>query len=190
MPYKGGVQLLPETQRRPTLASYTSGNSYFYAAVTLGIVFLVTSAILGSYKANLKARINDLDGAMSVSEKGRNKAQEQELIDASKQSRVMKDLLANKIYWSQALERMQQIMQASVTLTQMDATVAKGMISFHAKTDSYASVARQIAAFVAATGVKDISVKTIKSTAQGGVEFDGEILIDTTAMLTKQLPKK
>jgi len=190
MPYKGGVQLLPETQRRPTLASYTSGNSYFYAAVTLGIVFLIVGAIIGGYKANLKEQINVLDGKMDTLEKSRVKAQETELIDASKQSRVMKDLLTNKIYWSQALERMQQIMQASVTLTQMEATVAKGVISFRAKTDSYASVARQIAAFVAATGVKDIAVKTIKATAQGGVEFDGEILIDTASMLTKQAPKK
>ena len=68
----------------------------------------------------------------------------------------------------------------------MDAASGKGIISFRATADSYASVARQIAAFVAATGIKDISVKTIKSTPQGGVEFDGDLLIDTTLMLTKK----
>jgi len=190
MPYKGGVQLLPETQRRPTLASYTSGNSYFYAAVVLAVGFLVISAILAGYRANLRDKIDAIDGQISTSESARNKQQEQQLIDASKQSRIMKDLLANKLYWSQALARMQQMMQSAVTLTQMEATATKGTISFRATTDSYASVARQLAAFVAATGVNDISIKTIKATSQGTVEFDGDLLIDTKSMLTKQQPKK
>jgi hypothetical protein len=189
MPYKGGVQLLPETQRRPTLASYTSGNSYFYAAVTLGVVFLVLSAILGGYKANLNDQIAALDGKMSVQENARNKTQEQELVNASKQSNVMKGLLAGKLYWSQALDRMQQMMQTSVTMTDFDAQAAKGTITFRATADSFASVARQLAAFVAATGVNDITINSIKSVS-AGVEFDGILLIDTNAMLKKQQPKK
>lgn len=181
---------MPETQRRPTLASYTSGNTYFYTAVALGVLFLVIGAVLGSYRANLKDQINALDGKLSTGEQARNKSQEQELIDAAKQSIVMKDLLANKLYWSQALERMEQMMQSTVTLTQMDATFLKSSIVFRASTDSYASVARQLAAFVAATGVTDISVKTIKANTQGNVEFDGELLIDPKSMLMKQSPKK
>ena len=179
---------MPETERRPTLSSYTSGNAYFYAAVVLGAVILVIGAILAGYKANLKDQIDVIDGQMSVSESERNKQQEQELIDASKQSRIMKELLSNKLYWSQALERMEQMMQSAVTLTQMDATATKGTISFKATTDSYASVARQLAAFIAATGVNDISINTIKATSQGTVEFDGDLLIDTKSMLKKQQP--
>ena len=70
-----------------------------------------------------------------------------------------------------------------------DAAVAKGLISFTATTDSYASVARQLAAFVAATGVKDITVNSIKSVPQG-VEFSGDLIIDKATMLMKQQPKK
>ncbi len=181
---------MPETERRPTLSSYTSGNAYFYAAVVVGVVILVIGAILAGYKANLEDQISVLDGKMSVGESSRDKQKEQELIDASKQSRIIKDLLTNKLYWSQALERMQQMMQAAVTLTEMNATVTKGTISFRATTDSYASVARQLATFIAATGVNDISVNNIKTTSEGTVEFDGELFIDTKSMLTKQQPKK
>lgn len=186
MPYKGGVQLLPETQRRTSLSSYTSGNRYFYAAVGLGAVIIVISAVLAGYKANLRDQIDTIDGKMSVSESGRNKKQEQDLIDASKQSSIMKNLLAKKLYWSQALVSMQQMMQSSVTLTELQATAAKGTIAFRATADSYASVAKQLAAFVAATGVDDISLQTVKATTGGTVEFDGNLIINTKTMLTKQ----
>lgn len=176
---------MPESQRRPTLRSYTSGNTYFYGAVTVGIIVLVVSAIMSSYRANLTDRINALDGQMVAGDSARNKENEQELIAASQQSKVMKRLLANKSYWSQALQRMQQMMQTSVKLTRMDATAEKGTIAFQATADSYASVARQLAAFSAAIGVNDITVNTIKATTRGTVEFNGTLLIDTKTMLSK-----
>jgi hypothetical protein len=186
MPYKGGVQLLPETQRRPTLASYTSGNSFFYGAVVLGAVIVVVSAILGGYKANLRDKISALDGTMATSEKARNKDQEQQLLAASKQSSIIGDLLKSKLYWTQALARMEQMTQSSVSLTSLQADASHGTIAFRATTDSYASVARQIAAFVAATGIQDISVASIKTTPQGKVEFDGTLTIDAKALLNQQ----
>jgi hypothetical protein len=185
MPYKGGVQLLPETQRRPTFRSYTSGNSLFYGAIVIGLGTLIVSAILGSYKANLLDKINKVDGQISTSEQSRNKNQEQQLIAAAKQSSIMKQLLVGKLYWSQALRRMEQITQSSITFTSMKADTAHGTITFKAEADNYASVARQIAAFVAATGIEDIMVNSIKATPQGRVEFSGVLTIDSTTMLNK-----
>lgn len=176
---------MPESQRRPTLRSYTSGNKYFYGAITVGIIVLVMSAIMGSYRASLTDSINTLDGQMTAGEQARNKDNEQRVIAASQQSKVMKRLLANKRYWSQALQRMQQMMQSSVTLTRLDAVADKGTIGFQATADSYASVARQLAAFAAATGVNDITISTIKTTTRGTVEFNGTLLIDTKTMLSK-----
>ncbi|MCC6934413.1 MAG: hypothetical protein IT406_01825 [Candidatus Yanofskybacteria bacterium] len=188
MPYKGGVQLLPETERRPTLASYTSGNSYFYTAVALGIAIIIIGATLGGYKASLRQQIASLDGQLDASEQQRNKTQEQELIAASKQSRVMRQLLAGKWYWSQALERMEQMTQASVALTQLGASATKGTITFRGTADGYAAVARQLAAFVAATGVKDVSLRSVKTNPQGVIEFDGELSIDTRTLVGKPSP--
>lgn len=177
---------MPETERRPTLASYTSGNSYFYTAVGLAVSMLIISATLGGYKASLRQQIGRLDAQLDASEQQRDKAHEQELIAASKQSRIMRQLLAGKWYWSQALERMEQMTQASVTLTQLGASATKGTITFRATADGYAAVARQLAAFVAATGVKDVSLRTVKTNPQGVVEFDGELSIDARALIGKQ----
>lgn len=185
MPYKGGVQLLPDTQRRPTLASYTSGNGYFYAGVAIGIAVIVLGAVFSGYKANLNDRISSLDGQLDQTEQSRNKENEQTLIAAQKQARIMRTLLGSKIYWSQALGYMEQMMQSGVQLTRMNASAAKGTIGFQATTSSYAAVARQLAAFVAGTGVQDITVKSIRSTPQGTIEFDGEMKIDPKVMLNK-----
>lgn len=190
MPYKGGVQLLPETQRRPTLASYTSGNSYFYAAVVIIIGVLALGAVISSYSYSLKDKIATIDGQMGESEKARTKEIEQELVAASRQSKIMKQLLAGKMYWTQALDMMERMTQSSVSLTRLEANATKGTISFRASADSYASVARQIAAFVSVTGVDDITVKSIKANARGRVEFDGELLIDALKLLKKTEPTK
>lgn len=190
MPYKGGVQLLPETARRPTLASYTSGNAYFYFAVALAAAVLVISAIFNSYSANLNDQIAKLDGRLDQTEAQRNRDEEQGLISAAKQSRLMRQLLGGKIYWSQALTRMEQMTQSGVQLENLSASATKGTIGFRALADGYASVARQLAAFVSGTGITDISLKSVKAAPQGGVEFDGELKIDTRAMLNKSPAKK
>lgn len=177
---------MPETQRRPTLASYTSGNNYFWLGIALGAIVLIVGAIFGSYTANLKDEIATLDGKLDASEQSRNKDQERILIDAQKQSRLMQQLLSSKLYWSQALASMEQMLQSSVELTRLDASSEKGTIGFNAVTDSYASVARQLRAFADGTGINDITVNTVTANAQGRVEFDGELKIDTTKLLQKE----
>jgi hypothetical protein len=189
MPYKGGVQLLPETQRRPTLASYTSGNGYFYFGVVVALFVVIASAVLSSYKANLNDQVAKLDGQLQATETARNKTQEAVLIAAAKQSSLMRQLLASKIYWSQALTAMERMAQSSVNLDSLDASFSKGTITIHGTADSYATVARQFAAFVAGTGIQDIELRSVKSTPQGSVEFDGNLFIDTKVMLTKAISK-
>ena len=114
MPYKGGVQLLPETQRRPTLGSYTSGNGYFYTAVVIGLAVVIIGAIFSSYKANLNEQIDKLDGQLQANESSRNKDQEKTLIGRGTSGQVMRTLLGSKVYWSQALGYMEQMMQSGI----------------------------------------------------------------------------
>lgn len=185
MPYKGGVQLLPETQRRPTLASYTSGNSYFYTGAAIGIAVIVIGAIFGSYKANLNDRLAMLDGQLQATEDSRNKEQETILLNVAKQSRVMKSLLAGKLYWSQALDYIAQMTRSQIRFLSLDADASKETISFRATADTYASVARQLAAFVDGKGVDDILIKSMQTTPQGAIEFAGSLEIDTKDMLNK-----
>lgn len=181
---------MPETARRPTLGSYTSGNGYFWTGVTFAIVVIVLYAILSGYTASLNDQVASLDGQLDQSEKSRDKQVEQLLMDAQKQSSVMRSLLSGKIYWSQALSTMEQMTQSSVTFTRLVGSVTDGTIKFSATAPDYATVARQIAAFSSGPGIRDVSIDSVKTdVATGDVVFDGALLIDTRAMLNKQVVK-
>ncbi len=183
MPYQGGVQLLPETQRRPTLASYTKQNTYFWWGIAIGAFVLVGYAVLSQYAGNLNDQIAKLDGQLDQTEASRDKTAEATLLNAQQQSRTMKTLLASKAYWTQALSAMQQMMQSSVTLTLLSASETKGTIDFSATADSYAAVAHQLAAFAAGKGIKDVSLNSVKTSPQGGVQFQGTLTIDPKLLI-------
>lgn len=180
---------MPDVQPRPSFRSYTSGNGYFYAAVVLGVFVVVAYATLAGYRANLNDQINTLDGQLQATEDSRNKTQEEALVAAAKQSSLMRQLLGSKIYWSQALGAMEQMTQSSITLQSMDASSNKGTIGIRGTADTYVSVARQLAAFAAGTGVRDITLTSVKTTPQGNIEFNGEIQIDTKVLLNKSTTK-
>ena len=188
MPYKGGVQLLPDTERRPTLSTYTSGNTFFYIAVVVGAFILVASATLSTYKANLREKIDAVRAQIVTQDNARNREQEKTLIAASKQSKILSDLVSNKLYWSQALAYIEQMTQSSVKFINFDAQVAKGTISFKATTSNYTIVAQQLALFAKGVGISDFSIGKIESTAKGTIEFSGELNIDTKTLLMKAKP--
>jgi Tfp pilus assembly protein PilN len=187
MPYRGGVQLLPETQRRPTLASYTSGNRFFWTGIGMGAVIILVSAILSSYGANLQDRADALDGQLRQNEQQRDRDLERSLLDVKDQLQVVGGLLEAKRYWSQALDRMESMLRSSVRLDRMEANAADSTITFHATADSYTTVARQLKAFIDGDGVADISVNSVKTTANG-VEFDGVLTLDANSVLIKSTP--
>jgi hypothetical protein len=186
MPYRGGVQLLPETQRRPTLASYTSGNRYFWAGVTLAAVIVVASAVLSSYGANLRDRVAGLDGSLRQTEQERDRDVERAMLNAKEQMQVVGVLLESKRYWSRALDRMEEMLRFGVRLDRMEANAADGTIKFHAFADSYATVARQLRAFIDGSGVTDIEISSVRTTPDGGVEFDGTLTLDAKTVLLRE----
>lgn len=176
---------MPETQRPPTLKSYTRGNRYFWWGIGIALFVIIAAAVLSSYAASLRDEIGALDGQLDQLEKTRNKDQETVLLDAAKQSQVMRTLLAGKLYWTQALTQMERMTQASVRLVSLQGSSVKGTIVFSGIADSYATVARQVAAFVSTTGVDDVSINSVRSTTQGTVEFDGELEINANELLHK-----
>jgi hypothetical protein len=185
MPYRGGVQLLPENQRRVTLASYTTGNTTFYFGVALIVAMGITGAVLRSYSASVEDDIARLDGQLENTEQSRDRKQEAELLEVNKQSKLFNSLLTSKLYWTQALGTIEQFTQPSVRIKQLEASATKATIVFFAITDSLTSVSRQLASFQAATGTKDVLIKSIKATPEGTIEFAGEIQIDVNNFLRK-----
>jgi Tfp pilus assembly protein PilN len=167
------------------LASYTSGNSFFWAGVGVGIAVIVIAAVQSSYRANLEERLASLDAQIESTEERRNKDQERILTDAKKQVAVLSSLVASKVYWSQALDRIEAMMQGSVRLTSIDASSGEGKIKFQGVAGSYAAVARQVKAFTEGSGVTDVTIGNVTSETDGTVEFSGELKIDTRSVLSK-----
>jgi hypothetical protein len=185
MPYRGGVQLLPENQRRVTLSSYTSGNTMFYVGVGLIVAVSVAGAVCKSYGASIEDDIARLDGKLEETEQHRNKENEATLLAVAQQSKLFDILLTDKFYWTQALSTIEKFTQSSVRIKQLEASATKETVSFTAVTDNLASVARQLASFEAAKGTTDVVISSIKSTPEGTIEFSGEIHIDVNNFLRK-----
>ena len=150
----------------------------------MGVVIVVVTAILSSYAANLEDRVAALDGQLRQNEQERDRDTERAMVNAQQQVKVVGTLLEGKRYWTQALQLMQEMLRSSVRLDRMEATAADDTITFHAVADSYATVARQLRAFIDGDGVTDISVSSVRTTP-GGVEFDGVVTIDTKNVLLR-----
>jgi hypothetical protein len=183
MPYKGGVQLLPETKRQVVQRSVAGNKWIFWGLGITGVVLAIT-IIFSSYIQNLSERIAVQDGMLRTQEGSRDKDAERELKAVQKQSKLMAQLLGNHVYWSQAFDLIGSLMQSGVSFTSIAAEAEKGTIEFAATAPNYTSVARQIASFNAGDGVLDIVVNSVQL-KEGVAEFNGTITIDTAEVLTK-----
>jgi len=184
MPYRGGVQLIPDIQKRPTLGAYTRGNRWFWSGVGLGVALIVIWAIFNGYAGNLQDQIAKLDGQLIANEKMRDKDKEGDLIAAYQQSKVFRQLLAGKSYWSKALLSMEQMTLSSTVFTQLSASLVDQTITFQGSSTNYQAVARQLASFTANTGITDVSLQNIKTTP-GGVEFNGILKLDSKKLINR-----
>lgn len=184
MPYKGGVQLLPET-RRERARKVVSGNRMVYWGIAIGVIVLVLNIIMSAFAANLNEQLASADGQLRTQESRRDKDAEKQLQAAEKQSRLMNQLLRNHIYWSEAFELIEGLMQSNISLTTLKADVTEGTLEFNALGPNYAAVARQLASFNVGDGVSDVELGQVKAVPEGGVEFSGEIKINVNKVVKR-----
>lgn len=175
---------MPET-RRQTLARAVSGNRFVYWGLALGAIVLIANIILSAYTTSLREQIAAADGELRTQESQRDKEGEKQLQAAQRQSRLMGQLLRNHLYWSQAFERLERLMQSGVRLVTLSASVADAKIEFSGTTSSYSTVARQLSSFLAGEGVRDVRLTAISARQAGVLEFEGEIDVDVAATLRK-----
>jgi hypothetical protein len=162
-----------------------AGNTWIYWGLGIVAGVLVVNIIFASYIQNLTERIAAQDGVLRTQEESRDKDTEKELTAAQKQSKLMAQLLANHLYWSQAFALIGDLMQSGVQFTGLAAEAEEGTIEFIATAPSYTSIARQIASFTAGDGVRDIEVSNVK--LEGGIaEFTGIITIEMGEVIRSQ----
>ncbi|HXV26805.1 MAG TPA: hypothetical protein VD862_02180 [Candidatus Paceibacterota bacterium] len=173
---------MPET-RQQAVRRAVKGNTMVYGGIAIGVLVLVINIILSAYATNLNEQIASLDGQLRTQEQSRDRDEERRLQAIQKQSRLMGQLLSNHLYWSRAFETIEGLMQSGVTMQSIAADVSDGTVQFGAAAGSYGVIAQQLASFLAGQGVKDVLLTGASADPSSGIEFDGEIIIDTTAVL-------
>lgn len=185
MPYKGGVQLLPET-RRQAAGRVVRGNRMVYWGIAIGIFVLALNLILSAYSANLDQRLRTANGELRTQEESRDEEVEDVLKTTQKQSTLMRSLVRNHVYWSEAFNMIERLMQSNVQLQSLSAASTDGSIEFSAVATNYAAVARQLASFVSGDGVVDVELGGAGASSEGGIEFTGKMQINTDEILKRQ----
>ncbi len=174
---KGGLQLLPETRKRIEV-KVPGENRMVYIGSALLVLVLLAYAGLYMYRSSLQVSISDADNQLAALEKQRNKKSEAALLTVSKQVATTSQILRNHTDWSIGLSKIEAATKSNVQFKSFSGIVSDGSFHIHAWTDNYATIAQQIAAYVADDAVKDISLDSVTSLTSGKLDFSAKITFD------------
>ena len=171
----GGLQLLPSQKKRFSLGNFSGSNKLLgvgCALALLGIIFFVVFAILlGSTKKSIAVRDEEIMQIYAT----RDKKQETQILDFQKQLTTLRSLLGSHIVWSDGLQRVQALIQPRVAFTSFAADATARTYRFRAVADSYATVAKQIAAFYGYPGISNVALPQVGISTNGLIEFTVEL---------------
>jgi len=178
---KGGLQLLPENRKRIDV-KIPGENRMTYIGIGLIALVLVITGGLWLYSNNLSKQITEQDAQIANLETQRNnlKDAEQKLTILSKQIGITNQILQNHVYWSKGLSKIESALQTNVQFKSFSAVLGEQSVRIQAISDSYTTIAKQLAAFVADDSIKDISLDNVNSLTSGKLDFNSKIQFDKT----------
>src|SRR6185369_10264509 len=154
---KGGLQLLPETRKKIDV-KIPGENRYITIGVVLIAIVIVVSGVLWWYANRLSSQVAYADNQLVELEKQRDKKSEQSLLTLSKQVAITNQILQQHSYWSTGFSKVEMALQNNIQFKSFSSTLAEESMNIHALADNYATIARQLAAFVSDDAVTDISL--------------------------------
>jgi hypothetical protein len=167
----GGLQLLPTQKRRFSLFGFAGGNRLFALALLILVLLGIGYGVLKWYTSRVMVSIEGLDANLDTIHRTRDKAQEEKLTSFERQLATTQKLLASHLASVDSLYSLQKLIQPQVTFRSLSADAAKRTYEFHAVTNSYSTVAKQIAAFYRSDRVADIKLTNVQAGQHGTVEF-------------------
>ncbi len=182
---KGGLQLLPETRKRIDI-KIPGENRLISIGISLLVIVAVLYGGLWWYSESLTTQIGDADTQILALEKQRNKEAEQNLITLSKQIGITNQILNKHTYWSAGLSRIESALQSNVQFKSFSAILNEENFNVRALSDNYATLAKQLAAFVADDSIKDITLNGVNTLTSGKLDFNVKITFDVTKFLKNQ----
>jgi Tfp pilus assembly protein PilN len=181
---KGGLQLLPENRKRMDV-KIPGENRMIYIGASLTILVLIIAGGLWLYSNSLATKIANADQQITTLEKQRNnlKEAEQKLVILAKQIGITSQLLKNHIYWSKGLSKIESALQSNVQFKSFSAVLGEQSFRVQAISDNYATLAKQLAAFVADDSIKDLTLDNVNTLTSGKLEFNTKIQFDKAKFL-------
>lgn len=183
----GGLQLLQQTRKK--IEFHTPGQNKLLILSFLALI-VTGGAYAGllSYRTSLFNEAQAIDQQLASVEQQRDKAAEERLLSLQKQLAVVGPLLSDHIAWSDALIRIQNLLEPKIQFISFHADVLKQSISIKAQADNYSTIAKQVAALYREPAITDIVLNRITSVSTGRVEFDMELSFNRAKFLQKATP--
>ena len=171
MPEKGGLQLLPET-RKSIEVKIPGENRLLFVSLAVIILVALSGIGLRLYNNTLNKKLVDLDEQIKATEERRNKEAEQKLIIFHKQLTLIAPLLKDHVRWSQGLATIANTLQSQIQFESFSASLNERRLIFKAKTNSYSTIAKQIASFVHHDNISDVTLDSVTSRTDGTLQFN------------------
>jgi len=181
---KGGIQLLPETRKKIDIR-IPGENRLISFGVSLTVFVLAITAGLWWYSSRLQAQIASADEQMTSLEKQRDKKAEQNLITLAKQVDITNQALNKHVYWSTAFSKIESALQNNVQFKSFSAISGEQTLHIRALSDNYATIAKQLASFVADDAIKDVTLDGVSTLTNGKLDFNAKIYFDPVKFLKK-----
>ncbi len=181
---KGGLQLLPETRRK--IDVQVPGQNRL---IVIGVILLaLLGAVYGGlawYKTSLNNQIAAIDAQTVDLAKQRDEKAEKNLTTLSKQMAITGQIIQNHIFWSTTLSKVEAGLAGSVQFKSFSAQAIDSSLHIRSITDTYATIARQLAAFTGTDGIADVSLEGVNTLTSGKLDFNTKIIFDKSKFLTK-----
>lgn len=180
---KRDIQLLPVTRKEIRIKTEVTKDKPLMIAG--GVVVLAIALYIGValYVSSLESSLSSVNQQLIAIENGRDKKLEKRLLNLNRQLTIIGPLLANHIKWSKGFKIFQSSINPKVRIKSLTVSLLDNKLIFNGSTDSYITVAKQIAAFFSNDTYKDIELGKVTLLKTGEVEFSAEITFDPEKML-------
>jgi Tfp pilus assembly protein PilN len=186
MPDQGGLQLLPETRKKITVAIPGENRLLYVGAVVLvialagvlGLKFYESSQL--ALYSEAKAQIEQINQDISKKD---NLALIKNIELSGKQLDLADQLLKSHVFWSRGLARLEDLLLPNIQIDSLTLSTTQGEITFKALAPSYTAIAKQISSFVGNDMIVDVTIGEISSQTTGKFEFSMIIKFDKDRFL-------
>jgi len=167
------INLIPKEyieRKKGARALISKTNIIIFSLIILSLLFYGGLLL---YQRNLDKNLEIIDEEILTLEKNRDISAEKAMVELDKKITTLKTLFENHLYWSNLLERIEELVIPEAYLSNVSINLAESTVTFGALggTTSYTNLARQILSFQEDSSVDKVQVSSIALDEKVGIKF-------------------